>query len=217
MRHRIHLVLLCCLLTGAHALAEIIDRTTIVVGRQVVKASDINRDIRITSFLNGEPPDFSPAAQKQAAGRLIDQALIREQIRIGEFQTAPAGEAERLLEATRKDRFGDDDMLYRRALTRYGVSEKELLERLRWQLTVLRFIDARFRPAVVVSEEEVGAYSQAHAAELLKAHPEAAGIDALKRQVTQIIEGQRINQLLDEWLNQSRKETRIDYLEKSLQ
>src|SRR5437867_2906452 len=110
MQHRTYLALFssCLMLTGTQALAEVIDRTAIVVGRQVVKSSDISRDIRITSFLNGEQPDFSPAAQKQAASRLIDQALIRDQIRSGEFQAAPIGEAERLLEQTRKDRFGDD-------------------------------------------------------------------------------------------------------------
>src|SRR5947207_101187 len=162
MRYRIHLIWLFSMALTAPA--EIIDRTAIVVGRQVVKASDVNRDIRVTSFLNGERPDFSPASQKQAANRLIDQALIREQIRNGEFHAAPVSEADRLLAQTRKERFANDadDTQYHRALAEYGITEAELRDRLRWQLTVLRFIDARFRPAVIVSDDEIGAYSKAH-------------------------------------------------------
>ncbi len=44
--------------------AVIIDRIAIVVGDSIVKDSDINRDIRVTSFLNGDPLDLSDKARK---------------------------------------------------------------------------------------------------------------------------------------------------------
>lgn len=201
---------------GCEASAAIIDRTAIIVGNRVVKESDIQRDIRITSFLNGQQPGFSAAARKKAANRLIDQELIREQIRSGKYTIAQEREAARLLAETRKDRFASDAQ-YHRALAQWGISETELKDRLLWQLTVLRFIDARFRPAVVVSDQEIQQYYDAHRTDLARAHPDAKGLDDLKPEIEQVIAGERIGKLLDEWLNETRKSTRIEYLEKSLQ
>jgi hypothetical protein len=201
-----HWTILLVVLSGFAARAEMIDRSAIVVGRQVVKLSDVERDIRVTSFLNGQQPDFSPASRKQAASRLIDQALIREQVRSGEFRVASIAEADQLLAETRKDRFANDAQ-FKHSLSQYGIDEMDLRGRLLWQLTVLRFIDARFRPAVVVSDQEIREYCDKHAAASCTQKP----------QITQVIEGERINQLLNEWLDQGRKETRVEYLEKSLQ
>jgi hypothetical protein len=196
--------------------ATIIDRTAVIVGKRVVKDSDIDRDIRVTSFLNGQRPDFSPSSRKQTAGRLIDQELIRDQIRSGRYPVAAQNEVDALLAQTRKARFATDAQ-YQRALTLLGINEDQVKERLAWQLTVLLFIDARFQPAVVVSDQEIQQYYDAHQAELRRAHPEAKVVDDLKSEIQQLIAGKRVNQLLEEWLAQSRKETRIDYLEKALQ
>ena len=179
-----HATLFFALLTTLAASPEVLDRLSVVVGRQAIKASDIDRDIRITSFLNGQPPDFSDAARKEAASRLIDQALIREQIRTGEFPVAAINEADQLVAATRKERYPKDTE-YKDALARCGITETELRDRLLWQLTVLRFIDARFRPEVAADDP--------------------------------VPAGDQITGLLDKWLKQSRKEARIEYLEKSLQ
>jgi SurA N-terminal domain len=209
-------IIILATLSSLAGWGTIIDRTAIVVGNHVIKDSDIDKEIRITSFLNNQPPDLSPAARKQAASRLIDQELIREQIRSGKYVIASANETENLLAQFKKDRFANDAG-YRRALARYGIAEQELKDRLSWQLTVLRFIDTRFRPAVVVSDEEIQAFYNAHRDELLRSHPGAKGLDDLKSEIEPMITGERINQLLDQWLADARKQTRIEYLEKSLQ
>jgi len=54
------------------ASAVIIDRIAATVENRIVKESDIKRDIRVTSFLNSENPDFSVASQRKALNRLID-------------------------------------------------------------------------------------------------------------------------------------------------
>lgn len=173
---------LLLLLTTYAAQGELLDRSSIVIGHQVIKSSDIDEDIRVTSFLNHASPDFSAAARKQAASRLIDQALIREQVRTGEFRRASVDEAVNLLASLRSERF-KSDAEFQAALTRNGISEEQLRQRLLWQLTALRFIDAKFG-----------------------AQANAAGN-----------KDEQINQMLNSWLDQSRKDVRIDYLEKSLQ
>jgi hypothetical protein len=198
------------------ATAETIDRISVVVGRQVIKASDIELDIRVTSFLNAVEPSLTAEARRQAASRLIDQALIRDQVRSGEFPRASLDDANRLIASIHEDRFHSDPQ-YRSALNHYGISEAELRDRLLWQLTVLRFIDAKFRPQVLLTDEEVQAYSNAHISALRKAHPEAKSLAELQAPARELMVGDKVNQLLNEWLEQSRKETRIEYSEKSLQ
>ncbi len=213
MRPRLTLLIT---LSSLAAQGTIIDRTAIIVGNHVIKDSDIDRDIQVTSFLNNEQPNFGPSSRKQAANRLIDQELIREEIRSGKYPVAPQSEADNLLAQIRKQRFATDAE-YRRALQQHGITEAELKDRLAWQLTVLRFIDTRFRPAVVVSDDEIQQYYNAHRAELHRAHPDAKGLEDLKPEIEQTIAGEKVNKLLDEWLDQTRKQTRIEYLEKSLQ
>jgi hypothetical protein len=207
---RLFIPVTATLVTAALASAAIIDRTAILVGKRVILDSSIDRDIRITSFLNHESPDFSPASRKKAANRLIDQALIREQIQSGNYPVAPENEVVELLAQIKKERFPTDAQ-YHRALSQAGITEADLKDRLAWQLTVLRFIDVRFRPAVVVSDEEIQRYYNAHRTEL------KSSLDEARQKIVDQISGERVNTLLDDWLKETRQQTHIEYLEKSLQ
>jgi hypothetical protein len=199
------LAILAALSSGA-----IIDRTSIIVAQKPILASDIDRDIRVNAFLNQEKLDFSLAARKKAANRLIDQAIIRGQIRSGGYPIAPREEAVHLFEALKNERFKTDAQ-YKQALAQYGITDPELLDRLSWQMTVLRFIDARFRPAVVVSEEEISRYYEAHRAGL------KTDLEGARDRIVEEISGERVNKLLDDWLEETRKQTRIEYLDRDLQ
>src|SRR5262249_29620111 len=94
---------------GAAGTGVVIDRVAITVGYDVVKDSDIVRDIRITSFLNGETPDFSQKSRRASANRLLDQMFIRREIEVGQYTAIPPeSDVERLLAQIKKDRFGSE-------------------------------------------------------------------------------------------------------------
>jgi len=150
---RLHQTITALFLAGALAHGTIVDRIAIVVDKKIVKDSDINEDLRITGFLNNEPPSFTPASRKQAASRLMDQSFLRDEVEQGDYPAASVAEAQDFLADLKKSRFAND-AAYQRALASYGVSEEELKGRLLWQLTVLRFIDVRFRPGVVEADEK---------------------------------------------------------------
>ncbi len=190
----------------AISFAAIIDRIAIVVDKSPILASAIDRDIRVTSFLNHERPDFSVASRKRAASRLIDQELIRTEIRSGDYPVAPQSEGTELLAQIRKARPD-----YRDALARLGITEDELKDRLLWQMTVLRFIDTRFRPGTTATDEQVVQYYNAHRRDFKET------LDQARSKITEELTGQQVNSMLDQWLAQKRKETRIEYLENALQ
>jgi hypothetical protein len=122
--------------------AEIVDRIAVIVDNRVIKQSDIEAEVRVTDFVNGEKLDMGIAAQKQAASRLIDQKVIRKAMEMGVYpQPAPA-EAEPLLKQIRQ-RYSND-AAYHRALASYGLNEATLKQHLLWQIAVLRFISLRF-------------------------------------------------------------------------
>jgi len=191
-------------------MAAIIDRVAIVVSNYPILDSAIDREIRVTSFLNHTSPDFSPASRKRAASRLIDQELIRTEIQTGEYPVAPESEAAQLLAQIRKDR-SESTGEYRQALARARITEEQLKDRLLWQMTVLRFIDARFRPGVTVSDEQIAEYYNAHLAQF------PGTLEQASSKISDVLTGEQVNTGLDEWLNQKRQQTRIEYLEKALQ
>jgi hypothetical protein len=210
------IILAACIALGQDG-AVIVDRIAVIVGNQVIKTSDIDRDIRLTAFLNREKPNFSSDAKRKSAERLIDQAIIRQQIATGGYRRPSDSEADGLLKQLRQDRFGGSEQQLRAALNAYGITEDQLRAHLLWQLTVIRFIDQRFRPGVLVSDEEVRAYYDQHLAELKRQYPRNNSFEELAPKIRASLEGERINQTFAEWLDQARKRTRIEYREVAFQ
>ncbi len=185
--------------------AVIVDRIAIVVDSQVIKDSDIDRDIRVTDFLNGEPLDLGEAARKQAAQRLIDQAILRREIKVGGYQQATPDEVEHFLTTVLQQRPKAD-------LAKYGITGQQLRKQIAWQMTVLDFIEQRFRPAVLVTEQDVDQFLAEHAAQYRGQDPAKAAEAARQR-----IAEERVNQEFNAWLNQRHKRANIEYHEASLQ
>ena len=193
--------------------AAVIDRVAVIVGKRVVKASDLDRDLRVSQFLNHQPLDLSSATKRKVAERLIDQELVRQELLNGRYAGPTEEEANTYLQQLSRDRFKGSPTQLRTELSRYGLSEDQLRRRLLWQLTVLRFIDQRFRPGVLVTDEDVSEYYQAHRAELQKASPRNSSLEAVEPRIREILTGERVNQMFEEWLREARKNMRVEYRE----
>ncbi len=191
------------------AQAVLIDRIAIVVGDRPIKDSDIQREIRVVSFLNKEQPDFSEAGRKAAAQRLIDQMLIRREIEIARYSAADPKEVEQLYAQVRS-RYASQQA-FQEALQRAGITEEELRRALTWQITVLRFIEQRFRPTTSVSEGEARQYYQQHRAAF-----QNVTFAQARRRIENVLRGNEVNQGFEAWLQQSRSSTNVRYLEESL-
>ncbi len=202
------------LLAHCLAFAVIIDRIAVIVGNAIVKDSDIDRDIRVVGFLNDRPLNFSTAARKQAASRLIDQVLIRREIRIGDYPVATPQEADRQLEALNKQRF-KSNAAFEQALQRYGLTNLELRMQFQWQLTVLRFVDTRFKPAVLITDDQIEKYYREHAAALHRQYP-GKSLDDLHDQIRDVLTGDEVNRQFFAWLDDQRKSAKIVFREESL-
>lgn len=193
MRSNLYLgFLTAVLLLPRPGLAGVVDRVAIVIGKTVITESELLDDLRLTEFINNEPLDLGPAARRAAAEHLVDQRLIRQELELSGYASAPAAEADALLRKFRQDRF-HSPAAYHAALQKYGVTEEELKQRLLWQLTAVRFIDFRFGSGKPEPDPQ-------------SADRAAAGAPASS-----------VDQQMDAWLKQARADTKVTLKQEAFQ
>jgi hypothetical protein len=205
------------MLAAAVSASVVIDRIAVIVGKRVIKTSDIDRDLRATQFLNHEQPDFSVGAKRKAAERLIDQTVIRNAMEKGEYARASSADLDAMMTKLLQDRFGGSATRMKTELARGGLTEEQLRIQLRWQLDVLKFIEERFRPGVLITDEEVRSYYTQHQAELQRQFPQLSTYQAVEPKIRASLEGERLNANFEQWLAQVRQATRIEYRQGAFQ
>jgi hypothetical protein len=213
MRGSVMVAALLCF--GAEA-AVVLDRLAVTLDNRAIKDSDINRDIRVTSFINAEPLEFTNEARRKSAERLIDQMLIRAEVQVAQYPEATPEEVEKFLDQIRAKRF-TSAAAYAEALKRYGITEEQLRKHLAWQLTVLTFIEQRFRPGVLVSDEEVEKYFQENRVKFRQtADAKTVMLEDVRDEIVEQIAGERVNHEFFDWLERARSRANIRYREAAL-
>jgi hypothetical protein len=195
---------------------EIIDRIAISVGNQVITESQIDEEIRLTAFLNQEKLDLDKSERKKAAGRLIEQTLVRREMEFSRYPIPALSDAAHSLEAL-KTRF-KTQAEYQQALDAYGITEDGLMRRLWWQETFLRFVDYRFRPGIQIPDADVHA---AYQEQLNKWKQEGLDpvpkLEDVRASIEQTLTEQRIDQAMDRWLADTRTQVAIRFRDEGLE
>jgi hypothetical protein len=178
------------------SLAAVVDRVAVVVGDQVITETELLEEVRVTEFLNGEALDVGPDQRRAAGERLVDQQLIRRDMEIGGYAQPAPEEAGKMLAGFRKERY-PSDVRFQAALEQYGITEEDLKQHFLWQLAVLRFTEARFRPLVAPPPD-------AQSADRMRAGAEASDGDSVERQ-------------MEAWLKETRAGIRIQFKKEAFQ
>jgi len=199
-------ILLLILLSPLHS--EIIDRIAISVGNQVITKAQIDEEMRLTAFLNGGQLDGSVEERKKAADRLIEQTLVKRDMEFSHYPIPDANEADPLLK-TLKTNYASE-ALYKQALDRYGITEEALKHRLWWQTALLRFIDFRFRPGILVPDADIRSY---YDQEVVKWKQQGIqqipAFEDSREKIGELLTDQRIDQAIDKWLAETRKQVAV--------
>jgi len=215
MRPRlIAVLLLCCCLPAA---GVVIDRIAVIVDKHAVKSSDIERDLRVTEFLNRAPLDTSVDAKRKAAERLIDQTVIREDMEKGGYAKSNSAEVDALVKRMVSERFAGSEARMQQELSRYGLTEAQLRIQLQWQMDVLTFFNERFRPGVLVTDDQVKSYYSQHRGELERQFPQLKTYQAMEPKIRASLEDEQLNKSFEDWLAAARKRARIVYRQEAFQ
>lgn len=198
--------------------SEIIDRIAVSVGNRAISASDLDREIRVTAFLNGSTPDFSPMAKRATADRMVEQKLVQRELELSRYPAPEPSAVDEELNDFRHEHY-KMDAEFERALAEARVTLQEIKDQLLWQLTLLRFIEVRFRPGVQVSEKQIQDYFDQKVKPLAQfAHPgETITLDDYRDDIEETLAGQRADQELDNWLKEMRQRTEVVYHQEAFQ
>src|ERR1700690_2248820 len=155
-----------CVVLGALALAlstfshagSIVDRVVANVNGHVVLQSDWEEEVGFEAFEDGkDPSSFTGTERKAALDRLIDQELLREQVR--PTQGAPADQvAARVAEVRKLQPNSSTDEGWRAALQRCGLTQKSLETRLGNQIQLMKLVEDRLRPSIQIDQQAVENY-----------------------------------------------------------
>ena len=204
---------LAILATAACAYAgSIIDRIVATVNGHIILQSDWDEAVSYEWFVNGRPLNQLTVEDRKAAlDRLIDQELIRQQVRPADFQHASATDIDRRVEEIRKQHpEAPDELTWRAALQLYGLSESELRDKVAAELEQMRMVDAHLRPNVQVDTPSVEAYYREKLLPELRASgaKEVPLIDVAPK-IKELLAQQKMNDLLITWLRSLRAESNI--------
>lgn len=191
---------------------KVLDRIVATVNGQPILQSDWEDEVRYQAFLQGNAGgQADPEEQKAALDRLIDQELLREQLRL--TQTPPVAEAEiarRLAEVRRLYAGAEKDETWQALLQQAGVSESGLRRRLALQVELTQLVDRRLRPAVQVDARSIESYyNQELLPQLRKAGAQDVALQDVTPKIKEVLTEKKLSQLLVAWLQTLRASSSI--------
>ncbi|HWX56867.1 MAG TPA: SurA N-terminal domain-containing protein [Verrucomicrobiae bacterium] len=193
--------------------AEVVDRMVAVVNRQVILQSEVEQSARVEALLNGTPLEQLASQDSSAVlERLIDQDLLQQQIG-ATTQLDPTAEelAARVKEVRAQIPGAADDGKWKAMLAAYGITERDVETNLLAQIRVLRFVDLRFRGLVRVDTTAIATYYQETLLpELRKQGAAEPPLAQVSEKIRQILVEQRIDGLLNAWLQTLRAQAVIE-------
>lgn len=190
---------------------EIIDRTIATVNKNVILQSDLELELRYEAFVDRRPLSGLKEADAEAGlQRLVDQELLREEMKLTGFRLRPDRVPERIREIRKEYPGADTEEGWRAALAQYGLSEAEFQQRVLAQLEILRFVDTRLRPNVHIERSAIEQYyREKFLPELRRSGGKDVPLEQVSGKIEEVLVQQRMDGMLVDWLKNLRQQSTI--------
>jgi len=201
-----------CLTSAAAMAGDIIDRIVATVNGHIILQSDWDDDVRYEAFIDGRPSDrVTIEDRKSALDRLIDQELLREQVRASDSPAASPEEVTRHIDQIRQQYPGaETESGWAATLARYALTLEDLKKRLAIQLELTRLVEARLRPGVNIDSKSVESYyNQELLPQLRQAGEKDVPLNEVTPTIKELLTQEKVNQLLIAWLQNLRSGSEI--------
>ena len=209
-------ILACTMVLLAIALpagaGDVLDRIVATVNSQIILQSEWQDAVRYEAFVGGGSLDQLQAGDRKAAlDHLIDQELLREQMRSSGFPHASSEEVEKSIQEIRKQYAGaESEAGWQAALGRYGLTENELKRRVALQVDLMGLVDARLRPNVVIDSKSIESYyNQELLPQLRQSGARQVPLAEVTPKIKELLTQQKMNQMLVAWLQELRSGSEI--------
>jgi hypothetical protein len=196
---------------GARA-GELLDRIVVTVNGNALLQSDWDGELHYELFMSGRPiSSATPQDPQSAVDRIVDQELLREQTRTADFKAASRDEIEAQVVLLKKEHEQENSAQpWSARLHEYGLTETDIRDHVALELNQLRVIDARLRPSIEVNSAEVEGYYKEKVLSQTAGKPSVTLAEA-EPKIREILVQQRMNQLLDSWLESLRAQAKIQH------
>jgi hypothetical protein len=188
---------------------EVLDRLAATVNGHALLQSDVDEELRYECFASKrELNTVTVEDTNKALNRLIDQELLREQMRSTDFKQVSSEEVEKALQSFKanfKDGAADS---WATALTTYELTESIIRTHIQAELDQLRLIDLRLRPSIQIDADSVKAYYEQQLLPKLPAGQRMSLEDATPA-IRELLLQQKMNESLESWLEALRGQGQI--------
>ena len=205
-------VVLLAVAAGLAATGEVIERVVATVNGQPILQSDWDEEFRYEAFMNRKPLEsLTVEDRKQALDRVIDQELLRQQIKGSEFEEASAQEPrDRIAELRKQFPEVKDDAGWKTKLEQYGMTEQDLTRHIALQLQLTQLITARLRPNVHIDSSSIETYYREKLLpQLRQSGVKNVPLVEVSPKIEELLAQQRVNELLAGWLHDLRAQSEI--------
>lgn len=194
---------------------DVVDRMAAVVNRRVILESELDQALRIELLLQSKPlsqENQGPGERQAVLERLIDQALLEQQIAHPEILSPTADElAARVQELRAQIPGASNDSGWESLLASYGLSQQDVERHLVSEIRILRLVDLRFRGLVHIDKSSIAGYYENKLVPEL--HRKGAAVPPLadvSDKIEKILVEQNMSAMLNEWLQTLRSQAHIE-------
>lgn len=215
LRRCFQIGLVLALAVSAAVASDIIERVVATVNNRPILQSDWDEEVRYEAFVNHRPLSRVTLADRKAAlDRLIDQELLRQQIKEDEAEgvlaESPPHIESRLQEIRKQYPGAGKTATWQADLREYGLREQDLVRHVALQAQLERLIDVRLRPTVHISHTSIEAYYRDQLLpELRKAGVKDVPLVEVSPKIEELLTQRQMNQLLAAWLHDLRSQSDI--------
>jgi peptidyl-prolyl cis-trans isomerase SurA len=191
---------------------DIIDRIVAMVNGHIILQSDWDDAVRYEAFMDKRDLDSMAVADRKAAlDRLIDQELLREQMRSSDLEhsSSDADLAQRIAQI-RAQYGAKDDVTWQGILAEHRITGQELKRRVATQLDMMRLVDERLRPTIQIDSKSIeGYYQESLLPQLRQSGAEQVPLVDVTPKIKELLTQQKLDQLLTAWLQNLRATSQI--------
>jgi peptidyl-prolyl cis-trans isomerase SurA len=206
------LLLSMLLFAPAPASAEVIDRIIATVNGHIILQSDWDEALCYEALLTNRNLDqFTDDDRRAVLDRLIDQELLREQMKSADFPHATNAEvATRVADARKQYPQAASNETWQALLAQYHLAEKDLFAHIQQQIDVMRLVDARLRPAVEIDSKSIEAYYRDQFVPKLKqSGASEVPLADVSAKIRELLTQEKVSELLVSWLQTLRSEGQV--------
>jgi hypothetical protein len=158
--------------------------------------------------------DGRQKTRSELIGELSDQWIVRGEAGAAKYPEPSQEDVSRAYAQLEKQFKSVDEFKSRRAAT--GLTEASIRRELREQLYLSRFLDFRFRPAAQIDDQQIADYYKTEFEPQLKKRGEPVPpIENVEDTIREVLVLRAINDRATAWLDDTRKQLKIDVLPES--